>query len=340
MFNYLEPPNAYYEFEKIYTAQQWAKKQRWIVDYLTEHAPDVIGFQEVFSIDSLKELVGGQGYNYFGVVDTPEVIDDFIYKRPVVAIASKYPIVEVASVEHDSELANALGLNSEFTFSRKVLRATITLPHIGNVDCYVVHFKSKRPMINVDEHNKELTPEQNIIEILKANVAGGWGSTIQRGSEATLLMIQMIARREATQQPMLLMGDFNNELADGVLSHLLTSTLRFAPAFDAKTYLAKYCLNDSWDLFVKSQQINDEISNNEVITKPTPLRVATHYYGASGSVFDYILLSCEFDTSYDDSFFEVSDYSTYNRHLINPEFERDDLSTDHGIVLVTLKLRT
>ncbi|MBG9993624.1 endonuclease/exonuclease/phosphatase family protein [Pseudoalteromonas sp. NZS127_1] len=369
MFNYLEPPNAYYEFEKIYTAQQWAKKQRWIVDYLTEHEPDVIGFQEVFSIDSLKELVAEQGYNYFAVVDTPEVIDDFIYKRPVVAIASKYPIVEVAAVEHDSELASTLGLNSEFTFSRKVLRATVTLPHIGNTDCYVVHFKSKRPMINVDEHNKELAPEQNIIEILKANVAGGWGSTIQRGSEATLLMIQMITRREATQQPMLLMGDFNNELADGVLSHLLTSTLRFAPAFDAKTYLAKYCLNDSWDLFVKSQLSNDEVfsdeaitndvqsdcdsSNSEIvdsadksqvkninITKPAPLRPPTHYYGASSSVLDYILLSCEFDASYDDSFFEVSGYNTYDRHLINPEYERDDLTTDHGVVLVTLKLRS
>jgi len=300
----------------------------------------LIGFQEVFSIDSLKELVAEQGYNYFAVVDTPEVIDDFIYKRPVVAIASKYPIVEVAAVEHDSELASSLGLNSEFTFSRKVLRATITLPHIGNTDCYVVHFKSKRSMIEVDEHNKELTPEQNIIEILKANVAGGWGATIQRGSEATLLMIQMIARREATQQPMILMGDFNNELADGVLSHLLTNKLRFAPAFDAKTYLAKYCLNDSWDLFLKSQLSNDDVFSDEITTNPTPLRASTHYYGTGSSVLDYILLSCEFDASYDDSFFEVSDYSTYDRHLINPEFERDDLSTDHGVVQVTLTLRS
>ncbi len=329
----------------------------------------MIGFQEVFSIDSLKELVADQGYNYFAVVDTPEVIDDFIYRRPVVAIASKYPIVEVAAVEHDSELASSLGLNSEFTFSRKVLRATVTLPHIGNTDCYVVHFKSKRSMIEVDEHNKELAPEQNIIKILKANVAGGWGSTIQRGSEATLLMIQMITRREATQQPMLLMGDFNNELADGVLSHLLTNTLRFAPAFDAKTYLAKYCLNDSWDLFVKSQLSIVEVSSDEAITndvqsdcdssnseiadsagksqvkninitKPALLRPPTHYYGASSSVLDYILLSCEFDASYDDSFFEVSNYNTYDRHLINPEYERDDLTTDHGVVLVTLKLRS
>ena len=360
LFNYLEPPNAYYEFEKIYTAQQWAKKQQWVIDYLTEHAPDVIGFQEVFSIESLQELVRGQGYEHFAVVDTPEVIDDFIYKRPVVAIAAKYPIVEVAAVQHDNELVATLGLSADFTFSRKVLRATVTLPHIGNTDCYVVHFKSKRPMIEVDEHNKALSPEKNIIEILKANVAGGWGSTIQRGSEATLLMIQMIARREATQQPMILMGDFNNSIADGVLSHMLTNTLRFAPAFDAKTYLAKYCLNDAWDLFTKSQlasaepqaptddlRVDGDIvsviieqgdANN--VAKPATPRTPTHYYGASSSVLDYILLSSEFDASYHDSFFEVSDYNTYDRHLINPVFERDDLSTDHGVVIVTLTLRS
>ena len=55
LFNYLEPPNAFYEFERIYSAEQWAKKQRWITEYLREHQPDVIGFQEVFSADSLKD---------------------------------------------------------------------------------------------------------------------------------------------------------------------------------------------------------------------------------------------------------------------------------------------
>ena len=337
MFNYLEPPNAYYEFERIYTAEQWAKKQRWLVNYLTEHQPDVIGFQEVFSIESLKELVKDQGYTYFGVVDEPQVIDDFIYKRPVVALAAKYPIDEVATVEHDHELAKTLGLTEDFTFSRKVLRATITLPHIGNTDCYVVHFKSKRSMIELDEQNKDLTPEKNIIELLKANIAGSWGSTIQRGSEATLLMMDIIARRESTQNPMVLMGDFNNDLADGVLSHLLTNTLRFAPAFDSNTYLAKYCLNDAWQLFAKSQlNLANQNNENTVDLKRKP----THYFGASSSVLDYILLSCEFDSSYDDSFFEVSHYHTYDRHLINPEFERDDLSTDHGVVLISLALRS
>ncbi len=336
MFNYLEPPNAFYEFERIYSAEQWAKKQKWVADYLRENQPDIIGFQEVFSAESLKELVAAQGYAYFSVVDQPQVIDDFIYRSPVVAIASRYPIVEVAEVKPSTELAQTLGLANDFSFSRKVIRATIDIPHIGNTDCYVVHFKSKRSMIELDERSNNWSPEKTIIESLKANVAGGWGSTIQRGSEATLLMIEMIERREATSQPMVLMGDFNNTLADGVLNHLLTNTLRFVSAIDRDAYLAKYCLNDSWDLFQKTLA-NEKI---EASSEENIVRTPTHYFGAGSSVLDYILLSCEFDASYHDSLYQMSAYDTYDRHLINPIFDRDGESTDHGIVLVTLNLRS
>ncbi len=311
--------------------------------------PDIIGFQEVFSTESLKELVTSQGYGYFEVVDQPEVIDDFIYKRPVVAIASRYPIVDINSVKPNTELAQTLGLTADFSFSRKVLRATVDAPHMGNCDCYVVHFKSKRPMIEIDAQDTGRSAEQTIIESLKADVAGGWGSTIRRGSEATLLMIDMIERREITGYPMVLMGDFNNTLADGVLTHLLTSTLRFASDIDCEAYLAKYCLNDAWDLFQRapSNEANEIYDANEVDETALEInqnekvaRTPTHYYGGGGSVLDYILMSCEFDASYHDSLFEVSAYHTYNRHLINPIFDRDGESTDHGILFVTLTLRS
>ena len=350
LFNYLEPPNACYEFERIYSAEQWAKKQNWITAYLQEYQPDIIGFQEVFSPDSLKALVARQGYEYFEVVDQPEIVDDFIYRSPVVAIASRYPIVDIATVKPNIELAQSLGLTDDFSFSRKVLRATVEAPHIGNTDCYVVHFKSKRSMFEIDEKNNTWSPEKTIIESLKANVAGSWGSTIQRGSEATLLMIEMIERREATNYPMVLMGDFNNTLTDGVLSHLLTDTLRFVSAIDRDAYLAKYCLQDAWNLF-EAVIVNDnkDISESDEavdsnksadINQLTAARTPTHYYGASNSVLDYILLSCEFDASYHDSLYQVSDHHTYDRHLINPIFDRDGESTDHGVVLVTLALRS
>ncbi|MFT5296795.1 MAG: endonuclease/exonuclease/phosphatase family metal-dependent hydrolase [Colwellia sp.] len=336
LFNYLEPPNAYYDFERIYSAEQWEKKQRWVTEYLREFQPDIIGFQEVFSPESLKELVATQGYDYFEVVDQPDVIDDFIYRSPVVAIASRYPIVDIAAVKPNTELAQTLGLANDFSFSRKVLRATVEIPHMGNCDCYVVHFKSKRSMIEPDETNKSCSPEKTIIDSFKAQVAGSWGSTIKRGSEATLLMIDMIERREATGNPMVLMGDFNNTLADGVLSHLLTNTLRFVSSIDRDAYLAKYCLNDAWDLFEAA--ITNEASETDLAVKP--IRKPTHYFGAGSSVLDYILLSCEFDASYHDSLYQVSGYDTYDRHLINPIFERDGESTDHGIVLVTFTLRS
>ena len=178
-------------------------------------------------------------------------------------------------------------------------------------------------------------------------MAGGWGSTIQRGSEATLLMIDMIERRETTGNPMVLMGDYNNTLADGVLSHLLTNSLRFASSIDCDAYLAKYCLNDSWDLFqhVVSNEANEIDGTTlegtlETTRKEKVVRTPTHYYGGGGSVLDYILLSYEFDASYQDSLFQISAYDTYDRHLINPIFERDGESTDHGVVLVTLTLRS
>lgn len=349
LFNYLEPPNAYYEFERIYSAEQWQKKQRWIVDYLASHQPDIIGFQEVFSIESLKVLVAEQGYQYFAVVDQPEVIDDFIYRKPVVALASRFPIVETHAVTPDIELAQTLGLQAGFSFNRKVVRATIDVPHAGHCDCYVVHFKSKRTMIELDPQ-QEYTPEQTILENLKAQVAGRWGSTIQRGSEATLLMMEMLKRREATAFPMILMGDFNHNLTDGVLSHLLTNNLRFVSAIDRDAYLAKYCLNDAWELFQTAENNETKLKNDkdnkgnceDLSTQGslTAIRTPTHYFGAESSVLDYVLLSCEFDAGYHDSLYQVKAYDTYDRHLINPIFDRDSESTDHGIVMITLSLRS
>jgi len=278
-----------------------------------------------------------QGYRYFEVIDQPHVIDDFIYQSPVVAIASRYPIVDMVAVKTNADLAETLGLANDFSFRRKVLRATIEVPHIGYCDCYVVHLKSKRSMIEVDEKNNNFSAEKTIIESLKTQVAGSWGSTIQRGSEATLLLIDMIERRETTGYPMVLMGDFNNSLTDGVLNHILTNTLRFVSTIDCNTYLAKYCLKDAWDLFAVTNEVT---TADETLHKNIATRTPTHYFGGGSSVLDYILLSCEFDASYHDSLYQVSAYETYDRHLINPIFDRDGESSDHGIVLVTLTLRS
>lgn len=343
LFNYAEPPYAFYEFERIYSLQQWQKKQRWISHYINTNQPDIIGFQEVFSIDSLQSLLQMLGYDYFSVVDSPEVIDDFIYKRPVVALASKYPIISSSTIEANAEHIAALGLANHFKFSRKILHATINIPQLGLTDCYVVHFKSKRSMIEYNGDLHDNCIEKAIKEQLKAKVAGGWASSIQRGSEAALLLLAMLNHREKTGQPMILMGDFNNTLNDGVLTHLLSHSLRYVSQQNHEQYLAKYSLYDAWDLYIKATD-NDiknpnclADSNKQLIKKK---RKPTHYFASTSSVLDYVLLSCEFDASHHASFFQVTNYSTFDEHLINPIFDRDGESTDHAIVQITLTTRS
>jgi len=329
LFNYLAPPDAFYDFDRIYSAEQWQKKQSWVAAYLQQHQPDIIGFQEVFSAESLQKQVKEEGYKYFAVVDEPTVIDDFIYRDPVVALASKFPIKEILAVSVDKELAVQLGLTAEFEFSRKVLRATIELPHLGFCDCYVVHFKSKRAAWQ-SQPDSLRSLEGNVVEQFKAQVAGSWASSIQRGSEATLLMMSMIERRAKTGNAMILMGDFNNPLKDGILAHLITPSLMFNNDQTQQSLAKFYTLRDSWDLY----QTNQKLISDQML-----VRGATHYFGQSSSVLDYILLSSEFDATEQSSYFEVSDYINSDKHLINPSFDIDGESTDHAVVSIKLSLR-
>jgi len=333
LFNYLVPPDAFYDFDRIYSAEQWQKKQTWIRTYLQEHAPDIIGFQEVFSSDNLAQLVKQAGYEHFAVVDQPTVIDDFIYRDPVVAIASRFPIKAAAAVSVDKELALQLGLTSEFNFSRKIVRATIDLPHLGDCDCYVVHFKSKRAAWQ-GEVDALTSAEGNALNQFKAQIAGGWASSVQRGSEATLAMMSMLERRAKTGNAMMLMGDFNNPLQDGILAHLLTDKLAFNNDSTQQRLVQFYRLRDAWDLY----QNHVHAKQDEAMFTPMP-RPPTHYYGQSSSVLDYILLSSEFDATAQSNYFEVFDYINTDKHLINPLFDIDGESTDHAVVSVKLLLR-
>jgi len=333
LFNYLAPPDAFYDFDRIYSAEQWQKKEAWIASYFRTHQPDIIGFQEVFSADALADLVKKEGYEYFAVVDKPTVIDDFIYRDPVVALASKFPIKEVSAVTVDNELALQLALTEDFNFSRKVLRATVELPHLGLCDCYVVHFKSKRASWQ-SEVDALTSLEGNVLNQFKAQVAGGWASSIQRGSEATLLMMSMLERRAKTGNAMLLMGDFNNPVKDGILAHLLTPSLLFNNDAAQQRLVKFYTLRDAWDLY-EINKLAQQSEEDEIVL----IRRPSHYFGQSSSVLDYILLSSEFDAQEQSSFFEVSDYINTDKHLINPIFDIDGESTDHAVVSIKLALR-
>lgn len=372
LFNFIEPPLAYYDFENIYSHGQWQKKCQWLSEFLAHRQPDIVGFQEVFSPEPLKRIAREQGLVHFAIVDEPTLISDYIYRSPVVALASRYPIVEISSVEPDTRLVAAMGLSSEFAFSRKVLRATVEVPHIGKCDYYVVHFKSKRAGLALEpklfEHQSlehqplehqplsldNLAPAASMklhseTQLLTEQALGRWASTMQRGAEAALLFNGILVRRQESKHPVILMGDFNDSLSMGALD-ALTIQGESIHSNDIKAaglghlsdaalaaVFAQYQLKDAYELFIEAN-MRDSLTGNTAYHREH--RAATHNYGPKGSVLDYILLSSEFDASHGRSLAQVIDYQTCDRHLVRPEYERDAYSTDHAPVIVELALRS
>lgn len=320
--NFIEPPCAFYELTNVYNDAQWQQKRSWINRYINQHQPDVIAFQEVFSVDVLKALLEPLGYRFFSAIDEPQIITNNIYKSPVVCLASRYPILSALPLQADPKLSNKLGISKNFAYSRIPLFATLELPSLGPCDFYVVHLKSKRPITDFDDLNNI----ESLHDSMQAEIIGAWASSIQRGSEASQLMRAIIERRSKTNNPAIIMGDFNDELDEEVLRAFHISRLRSITEDMAEIPLSHYQFHDCWELFLKNTE--------EVRERPS-----THYFHGKGFVIDYILLSNEFNSQDPVNLAEVIDFHCEDLHLKETKNNNEIEGSDHAIVSVTISLR-
>ncbi|WP_342652075.1 endonuclease/exonuclease/phosphatase family protein [Vibrio metschnikovii] len=307
LFNYLEPPNAFYQFDNIYTNEQWQKKNAWFATKIQQLNADVIGFQEVFSFAALRQQMNALGYPHVVCIDSPMIEDDYIYRHPVVALASRYPLTQVSPLQ-----AFLPEQNQAFSFHRIPLHATIEVPKLGAIDVYVVHFKSQRATEAAQAPN-------NLVEEWQQETLGRWLSTVQRGFEVNLTHQYIIHTRQKTQRPFVLMGDFNKPLHHEEFQGLMSQALYRKP--ETQDLLSDYVFYDSWDIYSEATG---------------QMRQATYYAGATGSVLDYILLSADFSPLSTAPKGNVSGYTVLDQHLVNPSFSDDSFSTDHALVAVTI----
>lgn len=210
LLNFAAPPLACYEWDNIYSQAQWQQKTNWLKILLQQQQPDIVALQEVFSVTELRELLATLGYAWFAVVEQPELLDLHVFTRPVVAIASRYPILQIAEITADAAGLTQLGLSS-FQFSRKPVLVQLDTPQFGPVWVASVHLKSRRPA-----------------ELPDAALAL-WASELQRGHEAALLR-QALAK-VCQADPLLVAGDFNDVLSSALLQPLLAADRSQHPLF-------------------------------------------------------------------------------------------------------------
>lgn len=168
-----------------------------------------------------------------------------------------------------------------------------------------VHLAGFGPLRVVVVHLKSQRPTE-----LADPLLARWQAQQQRALEAVLL--RQLLPATAAGRPLLLAGDLNDELSSALLQPLLALDPQQKPLF---------FLQDSASL------------------APAGPRPPTHYYGASGKVLDYLLLSADFDPRHHHSLAEVTAYQVWDRHLVRPDFAMDGYSSDHALVQIRLNLR-
>ncbi|GAA5189625.1 endonuclease/exonuclease/phosphatase family protein [Ferrimonas gelatinilytica] len=323
LFNYLAPPGAFYDPHNIYTETQWQQKQAWLSRYIGRLEADIIGFQEVFSPEALQRQMSELGFPHFAAVQAPEVEDAFIHRRPPVALASRFPIDEVAPVVPCNHALAAMGLTG-FTFSRSPLRARIRVPGFGPLLIYVVHLKSQRAELLGEEGEGA---KDGRWPLWLAPKLSGWLAARQRTAEAALVVADR--NRQDLDLPCVVMGDFN----DGPDSEALSL---FQAAKRAPLPLAAQGLSESVQRnLLQRLALQDAYA---LALRPMP-RPYTHFWGPVGSTLDHLLLSCAFDPAYGQSLGQVDWVTTLDDHLLRNDAEGDKQCSDHAAVMAQISIR-
>ena len=146
LFQFVEPPFCWYTKKEKFNNEEWIEKTTWIKKQICEMNCDFIGFQEVFSKDSLKNLLFELGFEYFETIDSCKIDkkNEKIYTSTIVALASKFPIENLKKINVDLSSLKKHYVDGFFKFAREPIKATVTLPNQKNLDIYVCHLKSNR----------------------------------------------------------------------------------------------------------------------------------------------------------------------------------------------------
>lgn len=309
LFQFVEPPYSWYEKQSTFSKGRWVQKTIWIKNQILEMNCNIIGFQEVFSKDALEKITKELGFEYFVTVDNARVdnVDPTVFISTTVALASKYPILEVQEVCIDKNSILKHNCEGDFAFSRTPIKVLIELPNKQKITAYVNHFKSNRMneleyVFNKDhtlQEKKDKTKnalEQNLSKALK-----------QRLCETSSLFYDF----KKTTTPIISMCDLNDK------EFSLTIEALTNEAYHDDNKEDSYLLHDVYDLDDK------EIYNPHPEQKEIK-RVPTSYFEGRGNVLDYIFVSKEFDKKEENSIGKVNSYEVFNKHFHN---------NPHGILL-------
>ena len=322
LFQFVEPPYSWYIKKDKFTPEQWIEKTTWIKNQITEMNCDIIGFQEVFSKEALKNLVNELGFKYFKTIDTPKTDkkNEKVFVSTIVALASKYPIKNLKKVEIDLDSLKKHNVNGFFKFAREPIKATIALANKKYLDVYVCHLKSNRDNEFEYIFTKDATLNEKKEKVKKA-LEGNYSLSLkQRLCEASSLFSNI----NLSTNPAVLMTDLNDKEFS-----LTIDTLTNRKYHDESISKNDYLLLDAYYYFKK------KIYNPHPLQKEIK-RTPTSYFAGKGNVLDYVFVSNSFDKNRKNSIGKITSYEVFDKHL-QKNHNGSLLTSDHAQVVCELE---
>lgn len=301
------PGLVYYDNMPPYSTAEYALKTTWIASQLDQSNADIIGMQEIFSPESIADVLAKTQYYKNAHYITVEAGSDNLPESPNVVLISRLPIV--GSPFFHSLLPDQLkvplpGDNTVVTrFSRPVLHATIRFPGEVNTHILLAHLKSKLP-----DYPENTSPNTPLMPEL-----GSLRSLIRRGTDALGIRHLVIRLRASDRAPVIVMGDMN-DFAFATSTQIMMGEPQNTSAPQP---------DHLYNAFEIQPGISFEKKNHPFLPETDMPRI------------DHILVSEEFTAQSRFKLGRISQVGYLSRHLGK---DRPELS-DHGMIVVTLQLK-
>ncbi|WP_413991724.1 endonuclease/exonuclease/phosphatase family protein [Labrys okinawensis] len=332
-----------------YTPEEYEAKTGFIGGLLERGQVDIAGFQEVFHEDALRHAVEKSPRLTGAYVCAPLADDngpktpDGALNAPRVGFASRLPVSKAESIRaFPSGLGNGFAVRRDANgrqeavpvgigfFERPVLRVEVALPNGVPLAVYVVHLKSRRPVMLEDEDRRD--PAVRALAVVRA--------LVQRGAEAAALRVMLtreLEGRGAAPRPVMVLGDLNDELTSAT-----TELIRGEQPLPESL---KPLMVDPGDWQRKNRRLWDlhlYAASDQQASHIKGTTLYTHIHFGDYQALDHILFSQEFYSRNPNRIGDFRYLQVYNDHVVDTHMTDINrnirTASDHGVPVAEFTL--
>jgi predicted extracellular nuclease len=318
VLNLANPGRTFYANQDTYSNNEFERKLDWLGGRIAALNADVLAVQEVWDEAAIKGAVSRSGLRY-STVAVPGAenneTNNGAQNTPRVGIVTRLDVEKLQSFsEFPAELRIQVpGLGEHAKFERPPLLATLRMKHGQIVHVLTTHMKSKRPKFLQDAQGEPTEDREDP----KITALATLRSLMMRGAEAAALRHIVVNVLDNTQEPLIVMGDFNDS-PHSVTTQMIAATGDVAYDKGARDAAL-------WNAY--------EVQGEMALKRDVAY---SHVHQGFPEVLDQIFVSEEFLPRSKFSIGDVRRVDYFNDHLHEG---KDSSRSDHGFVRAVLRVR-